>query len=112
MAKLKFQAEAKHVCMLDVCSQELFRDPKFIEWLNDASDIKFTWHQPGDEPNGWSDVLVYYGTGGEGSNSDMPYWDDLCEMWADVFGENREGWIRLLNLETGDGESAESDRAR
>lgn len=51
---------------------EFFRDPTFINWLNNG-ERKFALHRNGP-PDEWSDVIVLVdpGLSGEGSDSDMP----------------------------------------
>lgn len=96
-----FVAEPKVTPMLDVNAPALFKDTLFLNWLNDPENQVFTWHVRGEEPNEYSDVMVYYGTGGEGSHSDMPYWDILAGLWEAHYGRHEEGWIRITNLNFG-----------
>ncbi len=57
---------------LTINCPEVFKDPMFIEWLNNESP-KMTWHQGGN-PSEWSDVVVMVDPtlNGEGTDSDMP----------------------------------------
>lgn len=82
-----------------------FRDPAFIEWLNNG-EPKFTWHRNGP-PDEWSDVIVLVdpGLSGEGSDSDMPehIWDQIMKACRANFSKRRGPdaehiMVRLTNI--------------
>lgn len=104
----KYEAEWRETPILRLDSQELFQDPEFVAWLNDASNIKFTWHQPGSEVDEWSDVIVTYDSG-DGSNSDMPehIWDWICEIVKERQVQECLIWLRNLHPYTGEAANAD-----
>lgn len=67
---------------LKIDAAEFFRDPRFVEWLNNGQP-KMTWHQGGAAAE-WSDVVVMVDPGltGEGTDSDMPE-----HIWSRIVAE-------------------------
>ncbi len=61
---------------------ELFADKAFQEYLNSTQTI-MSWHKPGAEfhADDWDDTVIFLcpTLSGEGSNSDMPYHDEIVE---------------------------------
>lgn len=58
---------------------DLYQDPEFVRYLNNPQKNIATWHVKGEAPHHYSDIFVTY-DGGEGSHSDMPGWDKICEI--------------------------------
>lgn len=63
---------------LKINAPDWFSNSDFINWLNNKENIA-TWHTKGSYPNDFSDVFVWYDNH-EGSDSDMPFWDELCKI--------------------------------
>jgi hypothetical protein len=89
---------------LVVNAPHFFKDPQFLEWLNEAAP-KFTWHT-GGKPGEYSDtiVLVDPSLNGEGSDSDMPehIWEEILTICRERFAPGRDTphiQVRLTNLE-------------
>lgn len=79
---------------------ELFARPDFQAWLNSATP-KFTWHT-GGKPGEFSDViaLVEPNLEGDGSDSDMPGFDQVLALLRTITAPNQ--WpghitVRLVN---------------
>jgi hypothetical protein len=96
--------------LLVVYAPELFDRPDFVTWLNrgsgdppNPSDRVATWHRPSDgEPTESSDLFVTYDGNGDiadGSNSDMPGWDDLVKLISREVSPWFSGVVWLINQE-------------
>lgn len=91
---------------LVIHAPEFFQDPAFIVWLN-KPEPKFTWHQLGNEPGEYSDVVVLVdpSLNGEGSDSDMPehIWNQIIEACKVRFGallcNESPIMVRLTNID-------------
>lgn len=91
---------------LTVNAPEFFLDALFLAWLNNG-EPKFTWHNPGDTPNEYSDVVVMVDPSltGDGADSDMPeqIWDQIVEACRVQFGAlpryEDHIMVRLVNVE-------------
>jgi hypothetical protein len=89
-------ANVMRTAMLEIDLPELFAREDFRKWLNgSAASNVATWHAQGEDPNEYSDLFVTY-DGGEGSNSDMPGWDLVCQIAREE--GFRAGTIRLTNI--------------
>lgn len=78
---------------LTMNAPEFFSRKDFIEYVE--NNPVFTWHQRGDEPGEYSDVIVLVEPclNGEGSESDMPedIWTAILDTLKSQFGEEGEG---------------------
>lgn len=92
---------------LRINAPEFFADADFVAWLNNGLP-KLTWHQRGEAPSEYSDVVVLVDPSfsGEGSDSDMPQhiWLKVVEACQANFGTAAAGLtesitVRLTNLE-------------
>jgi len=91
-------AEVTSVRGIKLSVPELFQDPAFVEYVN--SSPVMTWHDkkgPIAEDD-WADVAVFVDPSmtGEGSDSDMPYWDVIVEKLQSVTGFNPLGGNHLV----------------
>lgn len=69
---------------------ELFRDSDFQDYVNNTNVM--TWHDKKGpiQEDDWADVVVFVDPSmtGEGSNSDMPYWDEIYAKVEAIVGPN------------------------
>ncbi|WP_300500063.1 hypothetical protein [Marinobacter sp.] len=93
---------------------EFFRRKDFLQYIE--NQVVFSWHQPGEGPNEWSDVavLVEPNLAGEGDSADMPedIWETILAVLRSRFGpegdaipphaRNRHIVVRLTNMEAQD----------
>jgi hypothetical protein len=86
--------------LVRVNAPEVYRDPAFVEWLNDTDTVQATWHKKGAPPSDFSDLFFTYDAG-EGSNSDMPghIWDKICDLIKEHEGEMAYCLVWMTNLE-------------
>jgi hypothetical protein len=94
------QIESKSLAFT-INAPSLFAREDFTAWLN-AKSRKFTWHESG-EPDEWSDVIVMLepSLDGEGTNSDMPGWDEVVaavRAGVDPGASENHILVRLTNL--------------
>ena len=82
------QADSTMVSGIKLCVPELFADPGFQDYVN--SSHVMTWHHKkgpiiGDD---WADVAVFVdpSMSGEGTDSDLPYWDAIVSKLKSVVG--------------------------
>lgn len=82
-----------------------FAEPDFAAWLNSDETNAFTWHQRGEAPGEYSDVVILVdpSLSGEGSNDEMPHHDEVVDWLRTRFGERAPGdchvAVRLTNLQ-------------
>lgn len=93
--------ETSQQVSLVINAPELFAREDFRTWLNAPNRLTFSWHQSGD-PTEYSDVVVLLDPGltGEGSDDDMPGWNELCAFVRTKLAP-RPGMhipVRLTNL--------------
>ena len=103
-----------HIGLVTVYAGDLFVRDDFREWLNKGcseapgcrlpwGDRIATWHRPSDgEPTESSDLFVTYDGNGDiadGSNSDMPGWDDLVKLISREVSPWFSGVVWLINQE-------------
>lgn len=69
---------------------ELFQDSDFQDYVNNTNVM--TWHDKKGpiQEDDWADVVVFVDPSmtGEGSNSDMPYWDEIYAKVEAIVGPN------------------------
>ena len=91
-----------------VNAPEFYKDPAFLEWLNDPETQVFTWHKKGDAPNEYSDIMVGVDTDGyDGTDSDMPehIWLKIVEAVDESKAIRHTNtiedhvWVHISNLE-------------
>lgn len=83
--------------MAEINCPELFAREDFRAYLNDPQTNIATWHMKGTDVGEYSDVFMTYDRH-EGSNSDMPGWDLICETLEQIGFD--AGIVRLTNMET------------
>lgn len=95
---------------VQISCPEFFQRQDFIDYI--TKERVFTWHQPGEKPSDWSDVVVLVEPclNGEGDSADMPedLWDTIIETLKAKFGPEGTGIpsfashmhiaVRLTNL--------------
>jgi len=91
-------AELTSVRGIKLSVPELFQDPAFVEYVNSSSVM--TWHDkkgPIAEDD-VADVAVFVDPSmtGEGTDSDMPYWDVIVAKLQSVTGFNPLGGNHLV----------------
>jgi hypothetical protein len=63
-----------------------YTEPEFMAWLNNPNNCTMTFHMRGEDPNEWSDALVWVdpSLNGEGDSSEMPekYWREILHCAA------------------------------
>lgn len=86
--KLKFDApptDGNLVNLATINRPSWFQDVRFRSWLNDVDGI-MTYHNKGDTPGEYSDIVVWVDAGltGEGDASDMPepFWREVVRTAA------------------------------
>lgn len=84
-------SEARHIYGIKLAVPELFADPGFQDYVNNSPVM--TWHDKKGPigPDDWADVAVFVdpSLSGEGSDTDMPYWDVIFAKLLTALGESR-----------------------
>lgn len=84
-------SEARVIAGIKLAVPELFADPGFQEYVNNSSVM--TWHDKKGpiNPDDMADVVVFVDPSltGEGTDSDMPYWDVIVEKLVATVGAPR-----------------------
>ncbi|HGM8087215.1 TPA: hypothetical protein ACKP9S_003586 [Pseudomonas aeruginosa] len=91
-------SEAQPLTGIKLTVPELFADPGFQEYVNNSSVM--TWHDKKGpiNPDDMADVVVFVDPSltGEGTDSDMPYWDVIVEKLKIALGKNTFLWRAQL----------------
>jgi hypothetical protein len=100
------QVEARHSPVLCINAPEWYQESDFNSWLNSNDEPLMTWHERGNAPSEWSDVIVFVdpSLSGEGSDSDsMPavYWEFIVKTCRERFPPSTGLHIivRITNLQ-------------
>lgn len=98
--------EVMHIPALTINAPEWFEDEEFSSWLNSEDCTVMTWHQRGDSPGAWSDVVTWVdpSLNGEGPEQDeMPdsQWNSIVEQCRAHFAPSQGPHIlvRITNLQ-------------
>lgn len=82
-------AKPIHPACVKLVVPELFANDEFKEYLKTSPNL-MTWHEKGTEiyEDDWNDTTIFVDPtlSGEGTNSDMPFHDDLVELLKKHFG--------------------------
>lgn len=78
------QYEASSVLMVTIDRPQWYKNPDFLDYINDPDNALMSFHISGRQANEWSDVLVWVdpSLNGEGDSSDIPevYWDEIVQV--------------------------------
>lgn len=81
-------SEARSISGIKLAVPELFADPGFQAFVNNSPVM--TWHDKKGpiDTDDWADVVVFVDPSltGEGTDSDMPYWDVIVEKLKAALG--------------------------
>lgn len=91
-------SEARSISGIKLAVPELFADPGFQDYVNKSPVM--TWHDKKGpiNPDDWADVVVFVDPSltGEGTDSDMPYWDVIVEkLKAALGGTHTQGQAHM-----------------
>lgn len=93
-------SEARFISGIKLAVPELFADPGFQDFVNNSPVM--TWHDKKGpiNPDDLADVVVFVDPSlcGEGTDSDMPYWDVIVEKLKAALGD-RHGSAQALTRE-------------
>lgn len=91
-------SEAHPLTGIKLAVPELFADPGFQEYVNNSPVM--TWHDKKGpiNPADMADVVVFVDPSltGEGTDSDMPYWDVIVDKVKNALGNNYPLWQARL----------------